>query len=139
MYHLVYLSSARQLLSDEDITDILTRSRANNERNNITGILLYHDGGILQVIEGEKSTITGLYGKLLQDHRHHNVVNVVSGESERRYFSEWCMGFKQLTGDQWKQLAGYIRPADVMTKATTSDTDVNVLVMVRSFLRVNFS
>ena len=49
-YYIVYLSTATQLYSEKDMAHILTTSRKNNSEKDVTGILLYHEGSIMQVL-----------------------------------------------------------------------------------------
>ena len=54
MIQIAYVSSTRELLSAEDIAQILSKSRENNGRRGITGMLLYKGGDVLQVLEGKR-------------------------------------------------------------------------------------
>lgn len=108
-YYLVYLSAATQIYSDTDIIQILTVSRKNNAENDITGILLYHDGSILQVLEGERRAVTELYQKIKTDERHKNVIQLVEGNSEERNFADWSMGFKAVNYSDWNEYEGYMK------------------------------
>ena len=64
IYYLVYISAASHLYSDAELSQILSTSQLNNSRKNITGILLYHEGSLLQVLKGDKETVTDLYLKI---------------------------------------------------------------------------
>jgi len=57
---LVYVSSSVRELDDSEILNILRTSQRNNERRNITGMLLYKDGNFLQVLEGTDRSVTEL-------------------------------------------------------------------------------
>lgn len=140
MYHLLYLSSARSLFSDEELIELLSKSRKNNSERNITGILLYCDGAILQVLEGEKDVVEALYARLLDDHRHHGIIQVIQGESEDRFFGDWSMGFRKMTSSQWDQLSGFIKPEDVIKpKDPGKISSQEVIVVIQSFVTANFS
>jgi len=52
MIAIVYISAAVQPLSDADLEALLAKSREKNARLKVTGILLYKDGDIMQLIEG---------------------------------------------------------------------------------------
>lgn len=70
---LVYMSRAQEDLKDQDIENIL-RLHGLNSKNNITGLLLFHSGIFLQVLEGDKNTIQELYYKKIRvDNRHTDV------------------------------------------------------------------
>ncbi len=139
MYYLVYLSAARELFSDEELEEILLLSRKNNSKNNITGVLLYHDGAILQVLEGEREKVEELYLRLLRDARHCQVVQVMEGETSQRYFSDWSMCYRKLNFEQWNQLEGYLKPS-FMQKNETKPTEMfhAASVFITSFVRTNF-
>ena len=49
----------------------------------INGVLLYSDEHFAQVLGGSVEAISDLYGKLLRDVRHHNVVRLIGGGASR--------------------------------------------------------
>ncbi|TFH70308.1 BLUF domain-containing protein [Gammaproteobacteria bacterium LSUCC0112] len=107
MIQLIYYSSASQPLSKDDLMEILQKSRENNKRENITGILLYKDGSIMQVLEGEAADVEHRYNIICADHRHKDIFMVGETEIEERQFAEWSMGFRDLTDPDLKTLEGF--------------------------------
>lgn len=138
MHHLLYLSSAPYGLSDENLRDILTKSRKNNALCGVTGLLLYHDGSILQILEGEKTAVYALYVKIMKDPRHTSLVTLIDEETDTRDFSGWSMGFKNLSDEEWEQLAGFINLGNRnhLLRELQSKS-VQVLTMVKTFITVN--
>ncbi|MFT6867445.1 MAG: hypothetical protein ACJA08_002288 [Cyclobacteriaceae bacterium] len=63
MHHIIYMSSAVTLFSDNALKDLLSKARKYNLQINITGILLYKDGNFLQAIEGDKNNVEALFKK----------------------------------------------------------------------------
>lgn len=129
-FYLVYLSSARQLYTTSDLSDILKKSRLNNTNRNITGLLLYHDGSILQILEGDEESVMDVYHKIEQDDRHYNVLQLVTGTSEERNFPDWSMGFKTVTDEEWSEISGYLKldPSTILTKIKNSNRKIGTLV-----------
>ena len=129
-FYLVYLSSARQLYTTSDLSDILKKSRLNNTNKNITGLLLYHDGSILQILEGDEESVMDVYHKIEQDDRHYNVLQLVTGTSEERNFPDWSMGFKTVTDEEWSEISGYLKldPSTILTKIKNSNRKIGTLV-----------
>src|ERR1044071_2672350 len=107
MYYIVYLSTAAQLMSDEELKEILLASNANNRDLDVTGMLLYHEGSIVQVIEGEEQTIKKLYAKIASDSRHRGIIKLGEGKLEQRNFPDWSMGFRTVSAQEFAQVAGY--------------------------------
>jgi hypothetical protein len=126
------------LLSNEDLRDILLKSRFNNAKLGITGMLLYHDGSILQILEGEPGNVEMLFQKIGRDNRHSNVFKMMEFESEHRNFEEWSMGFKQLSGNDWSQLEGCL---DLKHQKNLMDSleskSLEIVMLVKSFAQVN--
>ena len=60
--------------------------------NGITGILCYGGGIYLQAIEGGRTPINQLYGHILHDKRHKDVVLLQYEEITERRFGGWTMG-----------------------------------------------
>lgn len=96
IYKLLYASSAKSLLSNDDLMEILEKSRANNSKKDITGILLYHDGNFIQLLEGKKEDVVALYEKIGQDERHRGIIRLMDECTEVRDFPEWSMGFEEV-------------------------------------------
>jgi hypothetical protein len=65
LFSTVYVSSATRRLSVAELAEILRVSRADNQRVKITGMLLYKDGNIMQVLEGAEEKVSALIEKLL--------------------------------------------------------------------------
>lgn len=107
LYNLVYLSKATdQFSEDEDLSDILRASRKNNRARDVTGMLLYSDGGFIQALEGPKDEVMDLYEKIDEDPRHAHTVKLVDGPIEERNFPDWKMGFKSVKASD-KNLPGF--------------------------------
>ena len=72
---LIYVSSAKKLLCEEELNDMLTQARKANKKHHITGLLLYQDGNFMQVIEGEAGKIEQLFTNISEDYRHSAITN----------------------------------------------------------------
>jgi hypothetical protein len=107
LINLVYVSSATLAMDDEQLKALLATSRKNNERDRITGMLLYWNELFIQVIEGEPDPIHRLYDKIKVDSRHHSVLCIELGPIEMRSFSNWTMGFNRLDGSDLSRIPGY--------------------------------
>jgi hypothetical protein len=96
MNQVVYSSAALAAFSETQLSELLVRARRNNERLAVSGMLLYHDGSFLQVLEGEASILDSLFAIIGGDKRHHRVVTLLKREVEERHFGDWCMGFASI-------------------------------------------
>ncbi len=121
MYYLIYSSTGTKLFTDDDLTAILSKSVTNNTRDNITGVLLYHEGIFIQLLEGEEKLIHETYKRIIADNRHAAVITIASGQLEQRNFPDWVMGFKSINAEALKELKGYFEP-EIQTPATENDS-----------------
>lgn len=138
MHTLIYLSASSSLFSHDDIIQILQTSRTNNEQLDITGLLLYHEGSILQILEGEKERLYTLYNKIRLDRRHKGVIKMIDSPINERSFGDWSMGFKQISNHDWSELKGYLdidnnNKLSQISKSVSED----VVTMIKSFGNVN--
>ena len=138
VFYLIYLSSAKKLYTESDLSDILIKSRINNTNKQVTGLLLYHEGSILQILQGNKDTVLEVYSKIERDNRHHNIIKAVSGTSAERNFPDWSMGFKSVTGSEWSEISGFLNlePSRILSHLNKKDKKINT--MVNSYISVNF-
>jgi hypothetical protein len=94
---LVYVSSAAKGFAPSAITDILKASRRNNERDGITGILLYKDGNFMQVLEGGVDAVEAAHARIITDPRHSGLITLLKRPLQARVFADWKMGFKDIS------------------------------------------
>lgn len=99
MIQLVYVSTATNLVSDEEISDILGASRRNNERTGVTGLLLYNGRRFLQALEGEQAAVDETYHRIKGDARHRSVSLISSREIEARMFPDWSMAARKVVAE----------------------------------------
>ena len=107
MYQIIYVSTAVESMDDEGLIELLNQSRANNERDRITGMLLYKAGRFMQAIEGEKENVTELFGVIKRDLRHRNVDTLRSEYRPSRDFPNWTLGFQNLNSDKFTHHDGF--------------------------------
>ena len=100
LYQLVYISAATQEFTQEDLKELLARSRRNNARVGVTGMLLFHEGSFIQVLEGECQVVEELFARIGRDPRHGGSRVLSRREIEAREFGEWSMGFRSATADE---------------------------------------
>jgi Sensors of blue-light using FAD len=96
MYHLIYLSSALSEMSEARLEDLLSVARRNNLAAGVTGMLLYLDGNFIQYLEGDEPVVRRIFDKIESDPRHHGVIVVDEGKTDRRLFDDWAMGFRRM-------------------------------------------
>ncbi len=91
LVRLLYASRALDA-SASAIEAILAQSRQHNPSLGITGILCYGSGIFLQALEGGRSPVNALYGRIQRDVRHQDVELLHFEECSERRFSGWSMG-----------------------------------------------
>lgn len=91
LHRFVYLSHASRPFDEDTFHQVLEISRKNNARDHVTGLLLYHEGSILQVLEGERAALNACYYRISRDHRHHTCRLLVAEPSVSHIFPDWQM------------------------------------------------
>lgn len=135
MHHIIYMSRGVHPMKEEDLRTLLQQARGENERQGITGALVYGDGQFMQIIEGEESVLAALYAKLLQDSRHVNVVKLADKQILQRSFQAWSMGFQVVSAEEFAELAGYVEPRHLNMQAPgLSAADALLLQMMKTFV-----
>jgi len=137
MYHLVYTSHAIKPFTEEELLDLLRQSRERNKKRSVSGILLYVQGKFMQVLEGKKSFVEEIYSSIQRDNRHSRVTLLLEGDSPKRIFKGWSMGFKKLSNDDFVNTSGFT-DIDVFFNENTLAERSNVLmVFLKLFYRKN--
>lgn len=97
MIHIIYCSVTVQEFTEQDLIDLLAKSRANNRVLGVTGMLLFTEGSFFQILEGEQEVVEALFNRIHADARHANVTTIIREPIAKRDFGEWSMGFKMVT------------------------------------------
>ncbi len=101
---LMYLSAANPSIRQHDLEEILYSSAHNNQRNSITGALVFSGSIFVQILEGESDALDTLMATLRLDKRH-DAVSVVAREPIfSRRFASWSMAYRQVGGLAAEQL-----------------------------------
>ncbi len=106
MFELLYTSVSPKGLSESELLRILESSRSRNEKLDVTGMLVYHNREIMQILEGHKSVVQTLFSNIAEDQRHTSVSVFYEGEIEQRAFSQWSMAFTAVDKQALNGLVG---------------------------------
>lgn len=93
---IIYSSAATDRVSPADLLSVLAAARKNNTEAGITGMLLFHAGCFLQVLEGPVEAVETTYARIHLDRRHTNVKLLFRGKILEREFGDWSMGFPDI-------------------------------------------
>jgi len=74
------------------VGSIMQQSHAHNPKHGVTGVLCHSDNLYLQVLEGGRDQVNQLYGKIVRDTRHTQVVLLHYEEISERRYAGWTMG-----------------------------------------------
>lgn len=72
LYRTVFVSATVGAVGQTtlSIAQILGAADRNNRRDQITGVMLFHGGRVLQAVEGQRSDLDRLFARLREDSRH---------------------------------------------------------------------
>ena len=115
LFHiLAYFSSSLTFLKPADLDAILKVSERNNANDDITGILMHHNGLFFQILEGEKKLVEDCYNRICLDTRHRAISLLVSEPVKSKDFLGWSMR--------------YVGPDEIGRYDRGTFTDVNYLM-----------
>ncbi|MBO0952674.1 BLUF domain-containing protein [Fibrella forsythiae] len=135
-YCLTYFSSAVSSTTEEVVIEIVNLSREKNARLNITGVLLYINGRIVQVLEGPQQAVEDLYESIRADPRHTDVRTVISQPITKRSFDNWYMGYETLTTRQYEEVRN-ILPVDPQNESLWDADQPVIMRMLKGFFDLN--
>ena len=76
---------------------ILKTAQAWNAEHGVTGVLCQGQGIFLQVLEGERDTVTSLYERIAADRRHTHVEMIHCENIAERRYGQWAMAHVSLS------------------------------------------
>lgn len=106
LVQLTYSSVSTHPFSHTELLDLLAQARKNNASSGVTGILLYTEGSFFQVLEGEPDVVHHLFNQIRDDPRHTRVTAIIDEPIPKRDFSEWTMGYAELSAHSADTILG---------------------------------
>jgi hypothetical protein len=131
LHQLFYVSVQTHPLSEQDIEELLKKSREKNSESGITGILIYYKRHFLQILEGEKDNVFKLYFEIKADQRHASAILIWDQPIEKRSFKDWTMAFLNLNKVDKSELAGF---SEFLEKGFTSEITQEHLTMAEKLM-----
>jgi len=90
------MSTAKNLFTENELENLMEKSKQNNKKIDVTGLLLTKGKTFIQCLEGEKDNVEELYSKIENDDRHDDVIELIEEEIDSRIFTDWSMGYRNI-------------------------------------------
>ncbi|MGF1707403.1 BLUF domain-containing protein [Enterovibrio baiacu] len=134
MIRLIYASSATIAFNENNLMQLLGVCRANNEKLDVSGLLLYSKENFFQILEGEEDVVEKLYADIALDTRHIGAIVIDRSEIEQRSFPNWSMGFKNLETFDKRKLRGYTNLFDrKLSKEEFGNLGQDIVYLIEMF------
>jgi Sensors of blue-light using FAD len=91
LIRLIYVSKAVGPQTHALTESILRTAHASNTKHEVTGVLCEGQGVFLQVLEGERGTVTRLYARISADPRHTDLELIHCESITERRYPGWSM------------------------------------------------
>lgn len=91
MKRITYISKIVGNINEEEIDELARKSSENNQKRNISGVLIYIRGLFFQILEGDDDQVEQIYQKILSDERHKDVMCLKTEYDIERLFPDWAM------------------------------------------------
>lgn len=136
---IVYTSLCAPAFQVGDIIHILAQSVSNNQRDGISGFLIYKNRHFRQLIEGSSDAISSLFARISADPRHIILGKDLDRFTTERTFPMWAMALSDDDADSNESLAdkasghpglkGYMHVLDTSVCSAEDDWDEAINLM----------
>ncbi len=82
-----------------DLNAIMDSANRNNEKNGVTGALIFDTLWFVQILEGERVAVSETLRRIMADGRHDAVTVMDVRPIAERQFGNWWMGLALMRGD----------------------------------------
>jgi hypothetical protein len=104
LYRLIYCSRSALTGSppelEAEVRRILASARQNNRAAGVTGAMAFNDDWFAQVLEGGKSEVLQIFGKISRDPRHRALRILQQTTPATRLFPTWSMAYAETLDHQ---------------------------------------
>jgi hypothetical protein len=129
-FQIIYASLATRELPSAEVRELLDIARKNNASVHVGGMLVYHEGCFLQVLEGPRVAVEGIFMRVKTDPRHTNVKLLLRCGIQDNQFADWAMAYVDTDGRN-EGIEGYIDYLDKLEKEI--DGEGQALKVLRQF------
>ncbi len=136
VYQLIYISSVAPGINDQALASLAKKACASNERLDVTGVMLVHNGSIMQVLEGNELVVESLYKKISYDKRHTQCLVMIRRDAPEREFKDWRMGFKYIENGT-NEAAVFKLTKDALQNMIPANASDELQSIGRSYARVS--
>ncbi|RQO61023.1 blue light sensor protein [Variovorax sp. KBW07] len=98
LYEVLYCSTLAQNLPPTTVGAIVTRARARNAEQGITGLLVFDGMRFCQHLEGPRDAVDSLMRRIVEDPRHVEVRVAYEAPLARRRYTGFGMGLAESEG-----------------------------------------
>lgn len=95
MRRLIYTSTAVSLMNERALGVLLADARLRNKADNLTGLLIYHEGCFFQILEGREDMVEACFDRIGKDNRHNGCILLADDRVSSRMFADWWMAHRQ--------------------------------------------
>jgi len=78
---------------EPNVVRILSKSRINNRKNGLVGVMYFGDGAFFQCLEGDEESINILFDKIEKDPRHKDIKLISRKYISELSFPNWAMKY----------------------------------------------
>lgn len=114
---------------DFELAQISIFGREKNFRLGITGILFFHEGRWLHIMEGESDAIDTLIDSFAKDNRQANMHTLIDAEVPRRGIADWHMASFKMSGSEKIT----IEELELITQAYIESRNIETDMVARFF------
>jgi len=133
VFQLIYTYALREDIGPIELNKIADSAQHQYKNIGVTGLFLFKDGSILQILEGEQDVVESLYKRISKDPRVSNLLLMIKRHAEKREFPNWLMGFRKAIP---RETCFDLTPSNfraALPKNLSSEIDT----ICRTFARVN--
>lgn len=131
---IIYISEATANLSDSALFTLQQQARAEHQRAQLTGLLLYREGRFLQILEGPEAPLREFFNRVAVDPRHGKLEMLADGPKARPDFEHWYMSFACAIPQRCAQLPGYLGTEQLLEIAQNT----SVRHLISEFLEAHY-
>ncbi|MEL6741328.1 MAG: BLUF domain-containing protein [Planctomycetota bacterium] len=106
VFQLIYASRASEGLAPAQLESLRDAAARHNALHGVTGALLYGGGMFVQLLEGDRDVVRGIYDFRVRSASQHSDVTLLhEGPAERRSAGHWSMALLDLNRHAGSEVA----------------------------------
>jgi len=137
LHAIILVTSDTSYFNIPDLENLIAHITDYNKANNISELLVWANGNMLHLLEGNKESLAAKYEKITQFPTIEGTIKLFDKPINQRYFEDYYFAYKPINSEMFKPYDSFAQPPQKEFFEECLATDDSIMKIIREFIKNN--